>query len=112
MKISKHAINQFRSQSPNPQDKYDDEQISTRILEFWEKGEIQTGKQYGFATKFQKYDFEELQNTEHRRFNNLVMTMVNDTIVTTHFKTKTENRRDKRKDKKKKHGFIPWYNRK
>ena len=117
MKITKHAIHRFCAQMPDTYDKTDEGNVVAQILDFWEKGVVQNSEQYGFATKFQKYDFEVLQNTEHRRFKNIVMTKVDDTIVTVHFKTETENTADRRRKQKQKRGkkgrsgYVPWYNR-
>jgi len=95
LKISKHALDQFHFQTRYPHHKaLSDQEICDLLLFWWDIGVEQSSSQYGFATKFLQYGFED---SEHRRAAGWVLTRASETIVTVHYKTKQEKRRDKKR---------------
>lgn len=95
LKISSHAINQFREQTKSPdQQKLSIDKIKNIILSWWEIGKPQHTSQYGFILKFMKYGEED---AEHRKTNGWIITRVDDTIITVHLKTLQEKRKDKQR---------------
>tara|TARA_Y100000310_G_C20638552_1_gene792565 strand:+ start:1093 stop:1452 length:360 start_codon:yes stop_codon:yes gene_type:complete len=100
MRVSQHAKDQFRNQTEiDRQREFSDEQVEDFLLEVWKCGETQTGDQYGFMAKFAKTGV--IDDAEHRRLRNWVVTCINDVMVTSHFKDQAERRRDKRRRQKK-----------
>ncbi len=96
--VTQHALKRFREQATHPADReLNDEQIRGRILKWWQMGEPQTARQIGWAIKFQRYGIE---NSEHRIFQQCVLTRVDETIVTVHFKTPEEHRRQQKQRRK------------
>ena len=95
LRVSDHALERFKAETRNPAHAgQSDAQIIARLLAWWGIGQIQTESQYDWAYKFAKYG---LEDAEHRRTADWILTRVEDTIVTVHFKTSQERRRDKRR---------------
>ena len=95
LEISQHAVEQFRAQTVNPEHEgLSEAQIRRRILNWWAIGTPQSLDQQRWAGKFQRYG---LEDCEHRKAAGWVITRVQNTIVTVHFKTRTERRRDQRR---------------
>ena len=98
MLVSNHAIEQFRSKTLNETEMgFSEEKIRETILNWWKIGTVQEPDQYNWAHKFKTYG---LEIVEHRRTNGWILTMKNDVIITVHYKTIAERRRDKRRKKK------------
>ncbi len=95
LRVSDHALERFKAETRDPEHAgQSDAQIIARLLAWWGIGQVQTESQYGWAHKFAKYG---LEDAEHRRTADWILTRVEDTIVTVHFKTSQERRRDKRR---------------
>ena len=93
--ISFHAFEQFRQQAPNlDQKSFSNKKITQLLLSWWAIGNKQEATNFGSVGKFFKYGEED---SEHRRANGWVITCVDNTIVTVHYKTTQEKRRDKKR---------------
>lgn len=92
MKIPNHIIESFISQKEH--NKPTNDKAIEILNQYWKDGTIQSPKQYNSIHKFSKYG---LEKAEYRRFNDWILTCVNNTLVSVHYKTLQERRRDKKR---------------
>lgn len=93
MKIPNHIVESFINQKEHNKPTSNDKAIEI-IKQYWENGTIQTPKQYNSTHKFSRYG---LEKAEYRRLNDWILTCVNETLVSVHYKTLQERRRDKKR---------------
>ena len=100
MYVTDHAIAQFRSQTLDSQEKHcTDEEAKKAILKLWEEGETESSKLL-WVQKFKKYGLEDV---EHRKAGDWVITVGQETIITVHRKTQEEY--DRERELKRNAGF-------
>lgn len=100
MHVTYHAIVQFRSQTLDQSEKeYSDPEAKNAILKLWRRGEVQSSKLL-WVQKFRRYGLEDV---EHRKTGDWIITADQTAIITVHRKTQDEY--DREQSQKQNAGF-------